>query len=344
MRFYLKWLESWGIKSLQAVSVHDGYYRSSIASHTFRTHDADHSTFTGIQFCSQLLFLLLIVLLQLSFQWSTVHTAQYSQAINTVWVTICFSASWRLMERVAPQRKLAEGQRLWSAGFQQVGRTVRMIYSKYGRTLGLYYPAVIFAESSTNAFTSISVIFLSDHIGMGSMGVGIFFMCALLAIIPGAFIGGFFTRRLNPKNSWRLALTLLVTSTVIGCFSLDRNSNTIAVYSWYVFSGNPLRDVNLTLVFLQGILHWNVAWLALPRGNPHLYPLSSTGARCRVHRILRLLYTNLGVASAPNFLWLGTEGYKPIVWCIRRGHVRTGGCHNYLTLSTLGEDEGSLRA
>lgn len=138
------------------------------------------------------------------------------------------------MDSVPPQRLLQKGQQVWSEGFKQVGRTARNMYSQHGRTLGLYYPAVVFAEAAANAFTSISVIFLADHIGMGAMGVGVFFMCALLAIIPGAYIGGKFTHWLNPKNSWRLGLALLVTSTIIGGFSLSRDSSTIAVYAWYV--------------------------------------------------------------------------------------------------------------
>lgn len=139
------------------------------------------------------------------------------------------------MERVPPQRKLEAGKSLWTEGFIQNGRTICKIYSQYRSTLGLYYPAVVFAESSTNAFTTISVIFLADHIGIGTLGIGIFYMVALLGIIPGAFLGGQFSRWINPKNSWRLGLSMLTTVTVIGSFTLDRDSSTVAVYGWYVF-------------------------------------------------------------------------------------------------------------
>lgn len=195
-------------------------------------HCADFSSFTAVQFTSQLVYLILIVALTLVFSWSAVTTAQYSQAINTLWVTICFTVSWRLMERVPPQRELGKNQKLWSEGFKQVGRTAGKIMSNYRPTLALYYGAVVFAEAAANAFTSVSVIFLADHLGMGVTGVGIFFMCALATFIPGAYLGGMFARRLNPKNSWRLGLTLLLISTVIGAFALDRNSSDISVYVW----------------------------------------------------------------------------------------------------------------
>lgn len=138
------------------------------------------------------------------------------------------------MEHVPPQRELAKGTRLWSEGFRQVGRTATKIYTQYGRTLGLYYSAVMFAEAAANAFTTVSIIFLADHLGMTVTDVGIFFMCALVAFIPGAYLGGCFTRWLNPKNSWRLGLSLLLTSTIMGAFSLNRSSAKTAVYSWYV--------------------------------------------------------------------------------------------------------------
>lgn len=154
--------------------------------------------------------------------------ASYQHSLDRCWTM----ASWRLMDHVPPQYVLEDGKNLWSAGFRKVGRTFHKMISECRPTLGLYYPAVMFAEATASSFTSISLNFLSDHIGMGSLGVGIFFMCALLAIIPGAFIGGMFTRWLNPKNSWRLALSLLMTCTAIGGFGLNRDSHTIAIYGW----------------------------------------------------------------------------------------------------------------
>jgi hypothetical protein len=64
------------------------------------------------------------------------------------------------MDHVPAYRQLPAGRSIWTAGMRQVGSTIRSMYKNYSRSLGLFFLAVVFAESATNAFTVVSVIYL----------------------------------------------------------------------------------------------------------------------------------------------------------------------------------------
>ena len=185
--------------------------------------------------------MVLILGLSYAFGWSDggyddVKVAQLSQGVNVLWVAIVWTIGWKILPHVPPARTLAENERLWSAGFREVGRTVAILYKDYRRSSFTYFAAVIFAESFSNAFTAVSVIFLDEELGLSSSQIGFFFLIAVVATIPGSQLGGWVTSKINPKRSWMLALFLLSAAAVVGAFCLNRDSVAFA-FVWAVCVG-----------------------------------------------------------------------------------------------------------
>lgn len=107
------------------------------------------------------------------------------------------------------------------------------------RSLGIFYLAVIFAESSANSFTVVSVIYLVDYIEMSSTEVILFFLVALIGFLPGTQLGAFVTHRTNPKNSWRMGLFVMFVVTVAGALGLQPGMK-IITFVWGFLIGITL--------------------------------------------------------------------------------------------------------
>lgn len=216
-----------------------------------RLRRAVQTNFSLLQFASQAAYLIAILGVAAVAGWNgggadDVRLAQASQAINAVWIALFWIASWRRLDHVpAVTRPLATAggarQCGWwtiaTAGFRQVFATVRRIHRDYRSSLGTFLLAVVFAEASANAFTVVSVIYLNDAIGLTSAEIGIFFFVALVGTMPGSQLGGLVTHRINPKNSWRLCLSLLTVVAIIGALGLSRGGSLVPVLVWGFFVG-----------------------------------------------------------------------------------------------------------
>lgn len=173
------------------------------------------------QFSSQASFLLLVTVLSIAFGLGDVVAAQMSQAINVVWTGLCFFLSWRLMEAVPARHVLPEGHSLLTEGFSRVYKTAKDINQFYKHGTRWFFLALIFAEASANAFTVVAVVFLDEQLGLSFTDIGIFFFVSLVSSIPGSIVGSFVTRRLDPKRSWQLSMTLMFTWAAGGAIVLD---------------------------------------------------------------------------------------------------------------------------
>ena len=163
----------------------------------------DTSTFTMTQFGSQALFLFVVIILSLILGTSTVVTAQMSQSINVVWSGIFFYISWRYyFEEVPPNHDPPQDTSLFVQSFKQLWHTVKDINDQYKSGLRWYFLTLTFAEASVNAFTTLSVVYLSETTGLDSTEIGVFFFVTLVFSVPGAWLSAKITQRLNPKRSW----------------------------------------------------------------------------------------------------------------------------------------------
>lgn len=189
------------------------------------------SVFTATQFGSQACFLLTVIVVSVVMGWGDVGMGQFSQGLNTVWSGLAFSVAWRLLPTVPPARELPDKTSLCSAGFKQTFSTARKIHKTFQASLQPFFLATIFAEAGINAFTILSVVFLSDHVGMSSQEIGVFFLLSLLFTLPGCKLGAMVTQRTNPRQSWQLCLLSLIVVTSGGALVVDAFPSAVS-YVW----------------------------------------------------------------------------------------------------------------
>jgi len=205
------------------------------------------SRFTFVQFTSQTLFLVVVIAISTGLGLGgggtgDVTTAQISQGINVAWILIFFYVGWKLMTWHPPAHELKEGQSLWTAGFKQNWNTAKAINRQYKAGLRWFLLAVVFAEASAAAITSVSVVYLNDTLQLSGTEVGIFFLVTLLFTLPGTQVGAFVTRRTNPNTSWKLSMIFLLLILIIGALALeelDEGMKSVS-YVWAAFVGVAL--------------------------------------------------------------------------------------------------------
>ena len=106
------------------------------------------SHFTAIQFAAQVLFLVVIGVIQSMLKASAVLTAQISQGMNTVTSSIFFGIGWfKYMTPRPPARDLPKDENLFTIGFKQNWNTARNIQRYFKKGLRWYFLALCFAES-----------------------------------------------------------------------------------------------------------------------------------------------------------------------------------------------------
>ena len=192
--------------------------------------------FVICQFGSQASFLIVVVALSLAAGWDDVMTAHVSQAINAVWAGLAFYIGWKMMPTVPASHELPADKSLWTQGFAQIYHTAQRINREYATGLRWYLLAVVFAEAGVNSFTTLSVIYLDEHIGMSGTEIGIFFLVVLFASLPGSIVGARITQYLNPNSSWQLCMGFLIVTTAGGAVIVDASPKAVS-YAWGVCIG-----------------------------------------------------------------------------------------------------------
>ena len=104
--------------------------------------------FTCSQFAAQFLFLVVVVVIQISAKTGVVLTAQISQGINTTTCILFFTLGWiKYMTTRPAAHVLPEGHNLLLEGFRQNWRTAKNTQRFFKKGLRWYFLALIFAES-----------------------------------------------------------------------------------------------------------------------------------------------------------------------------------------------------
>lgn len=191
-----------------------------------------------VQFGAQASFLILIIAVSIfaGVADDNVVTAHISQAINAVWVSLAFYAGWRLMPEAPATHVLPAGKSLWTIGFTQTYHTAQSIWCHYKAGLRWFLLATVFAEAAANAFTVVSVIYLSEEVDLSGSDIAIFFLVVLVASLPGSYLGSQITKRTNPNISWRLNMLSLAVVTIVGALLVDSSRKPVA-YVWGLVIG-----------------------------------------------------------------------------------------------------------
>jgi MFS-type transporter involved in bile tolerance (Atg22 family) len=186
----------------------------------------------------QSLYLITIIALAIALGFSDddVKTAQFSQAVNTVWVAIGFWVGWRRLPTVPAVQKLPAGRTLVGQGFRQVNRTIVKLNRDFKKGLRWYFLGLVFAQAAVNSFTVVSVVYLDEHLGLSGTEIAIFFVVTLIASLPGARMGAWITHKINPSRSYRLVMLCLIVVTMIGSVLADVTNKYVA-YGWAVATG-----------------------------------------------------------------------------------------------------------
>jgi len=216
------------------------------------------SKFIMLQFSAQALFLVLIIGLSLALKLNDVLSAQVSQGINVVVLVIGFTIAWRMMPKVPKRHDIPPGRSLITAGFVQNFKTFIGINKHYGNGLRWFLIGCTFASAGADAFTTVSITFLSEVLKFDGTEVGIIFLIALIGTIPGSKIANIISRKTNPVTSFKCILLFFSIVTVAGSL---------------VLSGPEMKYVAFFFALLWGVcLGWfyptaNLVFsLSLPKG------------------------------------------------------------------------------
>ena len=214
--------------------------------------------FTFLQFLTQLIFLIVIIVPGIIFNIDTIQTAQLGQAVSTTFILGGFIYAWGYILPNRPAaRELPEGHTLWLEGFRQNYRTVGIIRQHYKKGLKWFMLTNAVAEAGVSALLPVGVTFLTEEVKFGALEIGITFAISLLTSLPGSFIGAKITSRTDPRISWMYCLLYFVIVTLGGTFALVEERS----YLGYVWGG--LWGVGLGWFYPVGNLTFS---LCLPRG------------------------------------------------------------------------------
>jgi len=199
------------------------------------------SRFSAVQYFSSVIFLVIVTAISIGLgaKSSDVLTSQISQGLNTVTSIILFGIGWSRLTQRPAVRELPEGHSLLLQGFRQIWNTAKSVQRQYKHGLRWFLLAVVFAEASATAITTVSIVYLSSVIHLSGSQIGIFFIITLLATTVGTIWATFVTNRTNPNTSWKLSMAYLFVVLMAGALALDGIAESLKLlsYIWAVFVG-----------------------------------------------------------------------------------------------------------
>lgn len=142
---------------------------------------------------------------------NAVRTSVGACAIALVLGIVLFGYSWTFKFRNRPAlHQLQEGESLWTVGFTSVFRTSREIFQKY-KSLKWFLITLLWSpEAGTGVISSIAVTYLQIIVQMTPLEISYVLVIMLVSNIPGSVISKFACNRMNPLNSYRLAIAFFI--------------------------------------------------------------------------------------------------------------------------------------
>lgn len=193
----------------------------------------------------QMVYLMVTVGIALAVGANDVATAQIGQGTAVLLCGYGFYYGWKQLPNAPPgRRQHPEGQEettptlcfLLKQGFVQNWRTFAHIHRGYKHSLRWYLLATMLGEGAANAFITVAVIVLTEHLGLEASEIGIVFVGGLFGITLACRPASYITRRTNPSVSWRLAMLATGTVSTIGALTLDRDNARPWAYVWVFFA------------------------------------------------------------------------------------------------------------
>lgn len=171
------------------------------------TMNTNTALFLMVEVGSQFGFMVVVVAVSMAFGLGDIATARVGQALCVAMSGLGFWWAWKKFPAVrAKHARTPEQGNLLTMGFKQNWNTFRKINRDYKHSLRWFLLATIFAESAANAYITVAVIFLTQHLGLNTTEVGIFFIVSLVSIVLACRGGEWVTKHTDPNTSWRLSM------------------------------------------------------------------------------------------------------------------------------------------
>ena len=158
------------------------------------------------------------------------NTARLAQSLSFAISIIGLGIAWGCLFKKRPAiRILQEGQSIWTSGFRQVAKTVREINLHHVR-LKWFYISIMFCDPAIMALTILSITFLTDQLQFSAQENGTAMLVMMLCAVPGAYIGGWVTRKFNAVLSSMAAIILLIATTIAVSIVLSGGGQQLETY------------------------------------------------------------------------------------------------------------------
>eukprot|EP00533_Pseudo-nitzschia_delicatissima_P002453 CAMPEP_0116085014 /NCGR_PEP_ID=MMETSP0327-20121206/4101_1 /TAXON_ID=44447 /ORGANISM="Pseudo-nitzschia delicatissima, Strain B596" /LENGTH=513 /DNA_ID=CAMNT_0003575981 /DNA_START=178 /DNA_END=1719 /DNA_ORIENTATION=+ len=154
-------------------------------------------------------------------------------AVNFIFMQFSW---WFLFEKREALHEKSENVSLCSIGFKQIYKTASHIKKNY-RALKWYYLHVSLANSGWQAFGIVMLSYITYNLQFNSLQVGIAFGISLTASLPGAVVGTILARRLDPLQSARINLVLMIICVTFFGVVLTAPGQEIRTYIYLAFLG-----------------------------------------------------------------------------------------------------------
>jgi len=173
----------------------------------------------------------------LGIQGDSVRVARIATSVSFVIAAVTLFLAWgRYFKRRPPLHQLQESQSIYTAGFTKLYRSVLVIWKNY-RALKWFYLAVAFCDGALESLMTILITFATGVLEFDSMEIGVAVLLLLIANVPGGFIAGAITRRLDPRWSQMMSVTLIIAMTSLSAGLLRGPGQATLAYILVFFWG-----------------------------------------------------------------------------------------------------------
>jgi len=150
-----------------------------------------------------------------------VRSARVALLLALVFAAPLFAYAWAFLFRKRNAlSKVPEGSNLLTAGFVQLGRTCKRIWSQYHALRWFMVSLLWSPEAGAGTVFSIALTFLTVYLEMHTQQVAYTSLIILAANLPGSLVAKCACLRFNPLVSYRAGLLFLVVGIASACATL----------------------------------------------------------------------------------------------------------------------------
>jgi len=153
------------------------------------------------------IFFAFVTGLTLGFKLSSITTSRLASVTVTINGMIFFSYAWYyLFQNKGPSRKVDNKTSLFVAGMKQTCKTTRLIFTKYWPLKYFILSLPWSPEAGAGMVQSILITYMTLHLRMESVQIGICSFILFVFQIPGGYLAKYISHKYNPLIGLQLCL------------------------------------------------------------------------------------------------------------------------------------------